>query len=115
MLVIRHAQVAAFDEELRRASIDRAVRVLRARFPDACAAKCDDDLRALVRHGIARARSYGVVAERDVLKYLGLMAAFGRDFDELEWAAPTLRDAGVDPTVRMQVLFDEARWRAEQE
>jgi hypothetical protein len=110
MIVVRAEQLAALEGAQRQAAFDRAASALRACFP-ACAAMPAGELDALVLQGSARAESYGLSAERDVLKYLGLRVTFGADFDRLEWAAPTLADRSVEPEVRMQVLWDEARWR----
>ena len=112
MLVVRAAQLAAFERDTRRRFTERAAVLLRRHFPAACGAMSEDQLHAFVGEGIARAKGYLVVTERDVLKYLGLMIALGRDFDELPWAAPTLAETRVDGEVRMRLLCEEARWRS---
>ena len=63
------------------------------------------DLRSFVEHGIDRAASYKIEAERDVCKYLNLMAVFGRNFDvELPWAKETLASA-AGPGLKLTRLY----------
>ena len=64
------------------------------------------ELRSFVEHGIDRAAGYGIEAERDVWKYLNLMAVFGRHFDmlTLPWSKETLRSA-AGPRLRLNRLY----------
>lgn len=104
MLVIRQSQMHALGKARRELFVRRACDHLRASFPE-CAAMPADELQAFVDHGMARAAAYGIEVERDVCKFLNLMAVFGRDFDvELPWAKETLRsDAG--PRLRLNRLY----------
>jgi hypothetical protein len=81
-----------------------------------CRAMGDTALRELIRYGIRRAASYGVVSERGVSVYIDVMVAFGRDFDVdpgLPWAAAVLNDPSTtNPFERIDRLFDAAFGRA---
>lgn len=114
MLVIRQSQMDALGEPRRESFARRTGDHLRANFPE-CAAMPVEALRAFVDHGVARAASYGIEVERDVCKFLNLMAVFGRNFDvELPWAKETLRsDAG--PRLRLNRLYMRGQRIADQE
>jgi hypothetical protein len=61
-----------------------------------------------IRLGIERSRSYGITAERDVSRYIDIMAALGEDFDKEPWAAGIL-NRNSNPTARMNLVFDAAK------
>jgi hypothetical protein len=107
MLVIRQQQMRALGGWLREAFVRRCEAHLRSNFAT-CAALPAEDLRAMVEEGIARAASYGIDAERDVCKFLNLVAVFGKDFDRnLDWAREMLAsDAG--PRLRLNRLYARA-------
>src|SRR4051812_32818756 len=54
---------------------------LRDAYPERCGAMSDDELTALVRHGMARSRSHGIAIASDVQRYIEVMLALGLDFD----------------------------------
>ena len=57
-----------------------------------------------------RSRTYGIVTECDVCKYIDLMIAFGRDFDqECVWARETLTDEEADLADRIDALYEAAK------
>ncbi|MBZ5626545.1 MAG: hypothetical protein LAQ69_48870 [Acidobacteriia bacterium] len=91
MLVIRQQQMAAFAQAAVKSFDDRVVIHLNKFFPEQCGTLGEPQLREFIRYGVERANTYGIVAERDVCKYIDLMAVFGRDFD----TDPRLRWAGV--------------------
>ena len=108
VLIIRDSQIAAFEAEMRRSFERRAAEHL-ARLPG-CAVG-PEQAGPLVARGIARAAAYGIVAERDVVLFLELMARLGEDFDErpgLAWARALLASAALTPSARMQRVFDAA-------
>ncbi len=109
-LVIRRAQLDAFADVALRRFEERAAEHVRRFFPDDAEALGDGDLRAVVRHGVARARGYDITRERDVYRYLNLMFTFGRDFDvdrRLPWAGEALRLPLPGPG-KMQHLYARA-------
>ncbi len=118
MLCIRSEQMATFFEYARRQFEDRMVAHLLRCFPDPVAALGEQETRKAVQHGMERAETYGITAERDVCRYIDVMFAFGRDFDtdkELSWAAGILQDEQItDPPVKAERLFDQAQLHSEQ-
>lgn len=98
MIVINPEQQAALNALSRENFIERVTGHLQRFFPQHCAALGPDGVREAIDHGIDRAGGYGIVGERDVVLYLDLMFAFGRDFDtdpNLPWAAAILTDERI--------------------
>ena len=87
----------------------RMVSHLQRFFPRESESLGREGLLGLIRHGVERASSYGLVAEDDVALYLNLTMALGRDFDRdpgLPWAHATLVDPALpDPSWRMGRLY----------
>ena len=104
MLVIRQPQLRALGESKRETFARAAENLLREHFPQ-CAAMTATELRAFIDYGVSRAAAYSIAVERDVCKYLNLMAVFGRDFDvERSWAKETLTSA-AGPRLRLNRLY----------
>ena len=82
-------------------------------FPRHAAALGPDGVRETVRHGLERAASYGIDFVEGYRAYLGLMFAFGRDFDtdrRLRWPAAILNDPGCpDGLTRVRQLVEMGR------
>lgn len=112
MFNLRKEQLKIFETVAAKEFEERAIAGLRERAPDQCAKLSEADLANLVRYGAERAKSYGIVAEPDVCKYLGIMLQLGSDFDrnpQYPWAARTLNDASLgDPSARISRLAAEA-------
>ncbi len=112
MLIIRQHQM----ETLQRAALmgfeNRMVAHLNHFFPDECAAMEESGTRQIIRYGIERAGHYGIVAERDVCKYIDVMVVFGPDFDtdaNLPWAVEILSDETItDNKGRVDLLVTSA-------
>jgi hypothetical protein len=68
--------------------------------------------RKVVDHGLARARIYGLLAQRDVCTYLTLLPMLGGCFDEdqlIPWAREILIDPRIrEPVVRITRLTNDA-------
>jgi hypothetical protein len=116
-LMIRHEQLVALRGVRQKEYERRLAAHLRKHFAETCAALGDQGLGDAVRYGIQRARSYGIQAERDVVKYLNLMFVFGRDFDtdpRFPWAASMLRSTDYGPTLRINQVYSDAKARIDQ-
>ncbi|MFZ4790700.1 MAG: hypothetical protein ACOYMW_07395 [Candidatus Competibacteraceae bacterium] len=90
MLVIRKAQMEAFEKIAVRRFEDGLLDHLRTFFPDHTAVLGDQQLVRVIRYGLQRAQSRNVQTERGVYRYLALMFMLGSLFDEdpqLPWAA----------------------------
>jgi len=112
MLRIRKEQMDAFSQAAARSFEDRMVEHLTEFFPEQCEALGEPETREAIQHGINRAKTYGIISERDVCKYIDLMFTFGRDFDEdaeLPWAGRILNDDEfVNASVKTDRLYDVA-------
>ena len=109
MLKIYPEQTDAFARASVRDYEARMERHLQRFFPEESRTLGPEGLLDLIRHGVARASSYGLVEEHDVALYLNLTVALGRDFDRdprLPWAQATLVDPALpDPSWRMGRLY----------
>lgn len=95
MFNLRKEQLKVFEEAAARESEARITRQLLSEQPSPGGAMGRAALEDLVCYGIGRARTYQLTAEVDVLKYIRVMLALGRDFDRdprYPWAAQTLND-----------------------
>lgn len=108
MLTIRPQQMDALSKAQAKAFEDRMVAHIQEFFPDHYAAMKEAGTRELIRHGVQRAATYGIVAERDVCMYIDMMLAFGPDYDkdgQVPWAGRILRDRGyASPSERMDAV-----------
>lgn len=96
---ITQAQLKAFQPAAEVAFVDRALAHLLDWLPDRMVFLGGEEaLRRFVRDGIRVAWNHGLREERCVVRYLGLMALLGKDFDlDLRWAhvaAPLAWPAG---------------------
>jgi len=108
---IRKAQMQALSEYMLDRFEDRMVAHLRSRFPEQTQKMQEPDLRAFIRDGIDRARTYGVTKEFDVRRYLECMVTFGAEFDtepQTSWAGDILRSEGLTGTGKMDWIDDHA-------
>lgn len=118
MLTIRREQMEVFAAYARRSFEQRMVRHLARRGAFAHTRRTQAEWLALVRTGIATAKSYRVVAERDVARWVELMALLGEDFaeqPELKWAKAILEDAALSPSLRVQLLHQQVTARTQPE
>jgi hypothetical protein len=110
MFRIRKEQKRAFRQAALQQFEDAAARHVERCFPNEWATFGDLAIRQWIRIGIDGAARYGIVAERDVCKFVDLMVVFGVDFDrQCEWARKIL-DAPTpgDPFARMRILHYRA-------
>src|SRR5712692_3621172 len=82
MFNIRKEQLDALSQASLKSFEDRMVIHLNKFFQPQCKVLGDSKLRETIHYGIARAKSYAIISERDVCLYIDLMFAFGRDFDK---------------------------------
>ena len=97
---------------MRKGFENRMVRHVRTFFREPCLDLGDEGTRKAVAHGIRRAASYGIVAQRDVCQYINVMFTFGRNFDAdpaQPWAARILGDESItNPSKKMDAVYNEA-------
>lgn len=107
MLKIRQAQMDAFSDSLERTFFSRMFVHLRSDFsPQIELLRLDDlTLEAMIRRGIEKARSYGVVRESDIELYLESMVLLGPDFDQrIGCCASALKDKTLDGGKKMDAI-----------
>ena len=112
MFNIRKEQLEALSQASLKSFEERMVTHLNKFFQPQCQALGDPKTRESIHYGIQRAKTYGIISERDVCLYIDLMFAFGRDFDKdpnYSLAAQILTDkSNSDPTQRINKLFETA-------
>ena len=109
MLTIRKEQLRVFEHAAMANFVERMVAHLRRVFPDWAAEMTDDACRAFVRSGVASAASHGITIELHVARYLHVMQALGKDFDqspEHAWAANILERAELTSLEKLDRLSD---------
>lgn len=118
MLVIRKEQIEAFARVGLKKFEAKMVKHFHEVFPEWSKATGDEQLAEFVRHGVARAGNYGLIIELDVVRYLHVMQALGRDFDSSErtaWARPLLERKDITPADKMDLLRDAVEYHQEAE
>jgi hypothetical protein len=112
MITITRDQYRALEASSLASFESRVLAHLRRCFPDHVAKVGEDQARAAIREGIARAEAYGITAERQVCVFIDLMFALGERFDrdpKYPWAPAIL--LGLDrkaPATRIDRLYDRA-------
>lgn len=104
MLTIRHEQMRALDDYMRRSFERRLAAHLTGRYPDRAAALGEPGIAGHVLAAIESARTYAITAERDVVAYAELMLEHGEAFDEAGWAADVLGFAAVPGWLKVERL-----------
>ncbi|MEK7406564.1 MAG: hypothetical protein AAB225_15790 [Acidobacteriota bacterium] len=107
MLIIRKAQMEALERTELRKFEERVYQSLQRHWPAGVAARGEASVRASIRHGIERARTYGLTSEREIFTYINLMYCHADDFDrspEYPWAAEILADPKLEPGAKVERL-----------
>ena len=111
-LQIRPQQMEEFSQAVLNRFEDWMVANLKQFFPAKTEELGHDALRSLIRHGVERAKTYGITSGPDICRYIHVMAAFGHDFDvdrRLPWAAAALLDTSLrSPSLRVERLYQAA-------
>jgi hypothetical protein len=118
MLKIRAEQMHAFQAVADESFIARVAEHLRAEYADfevqlpqgsyTVRQLLDPTLHAMIRHGIARARSYGLSSEASLIGFVALMIGAAPNFDAhpvLQWS---LKNESIPPDERIKHLLDQA-------
>lgn len=107
---VRPEQVAALEQVAHSDLEARIAAQLRPILPSQYQQMAEQDLRKAIRYGIQRAASHHITGDTDVARYVGLMFAFGPDFDRdprLLWASAILNDPNLaDPRLKMARLWE---------
>ena len=109
MFKVRREQMVAYREAALRDFEDQVVAHVGRCFPEELAALGEDGTRLVIRSGIERAGGYGIVAERDVCKFIDLMLVLGTTFDrEHAWAGEILANPNRSSRRKLDALFEIA-------
>ena len=111
MLTIRHEQMQALQEAMRRQFGARLLEHLRVKFPGNVQDLSDEEMRDLIRKGIGDSSKYGVINEADVVRYVEFMLILGPEFDsnpKSAWAGEILQTQGMTGTQKMEKI--DACW-----
>lgn len=112
MLIVRRAQLAAFEVAAREDFVERMCGHLRLHFPALATAR---SLRDHVVAALEDAAHYGFSSEQDCCRYLNLAATYGWKFHaaaEREWMYRALTNIEISfPSERLRLLVDECLHR----
>jgi hypothetical protein len=112
-LTIRRAQLEAFRQGLIDALHLRLVRDLRRVSPQQTASMSDEELTALCSREGPIARTYGIVAEDDLRRYLVLVLRHGPGFGvhaETSWAGSILRRRDLEAHAKLNLIDEYERF-----
>ena len=110
MLVIRQEQIDAFREYMTRQFENQMLSHVQRYFHYDFQVLGEQNVRKMIRYGIEHSKSYGLVMEDDVSKYIEMMFAFGRNFDTdsaYSWAAQILKDEDLTGAMKMERVYKE--------
>jgi len=112
MLVIRDAQIKAFEAEALARFEERMLGYLAGSFAKQSALLGPAQMRLVIALGRKRAAEYGHLTEREIYLYLTLMLMLGSWFDQdpqLPWCAAGLTDGSIlHPPARLSRLHSQA-------
>ena len=94
-MIIRKAQIVAFDEAAARGFEDRMLSRIQQYFPKHPKLLGEGPLRLLISLALKKARGHDLTTERNVAIYLDLMSLLGSSFDvdpQMPWAGEILAD-----------------------
>lgn len=108
-LVIRDAQLNMFSASRAEQFVERVSAMLERHWPQASR---EAGLREFVEAGIQKAKSYEIINELDMARFLNLQMALGRDFEadpRYPWAPIILEEDAFTGTRKVERLCDFAR------
>ncbi len=102
-MLIRSAQLAAFNAVVRLDSEEHIFELLRRHFRATPAWTSDEAAAAVVRSAVDKAAGYGMPSARDAFKVAVLMMVFGASFDrDQPWARRILEErSGKAPVAEL--------------
>ncbi len=81
MLIIRKEQMEVFSRQMLERFADRATASIKSNFDALTNDIPYSELNARIHAGIDKARTYGIIYEKDVLQYLEYSIRLGADFE----------------------------------
>lgn len=111
-MVIRAQQMTALQLSTRDTFETRLCSHVEEFFPIHWREVGEEQVRGVIRLGIANAASYGMKTQREIYLFVSLMLYLGSSFDtdyQLPWAAASLNDMSeTDPFTRIEKTYDAA-------
>jgi len=110
MLIIRKEQLEAFSKQREESFVKELVRYVKKEFAEETGEAADEDIDAISRQAISRARGYGITERADICRFLNFMFIYGFEFDEdLPWAREILNTPhDRSGTIKMLELHETA-------
>jgi hypothetical protein len=109
MMVIQHAQMAAFKEASLNKFEGEMVAHLKKYFPSHFNMIGENGIRNAVKYGYKNAKNYGFTSKRNVCQYLNTMILLGSNFDtdpQYPWVKDILAEAGKGANACSDQLMD---------
>jgi hypothetical protein len=69
----------------------------------------DETLHDLIADSVERARALGATKSSTICHFVHLRVIFGHSFETLQWAAQTLKVAGLSGDLKIELLSIRAR------
>ena len=109
MLVIRAAQMKAFEEAQWSNLVQQLTDHLKEALPGDYERLGDAAARSLARRAIERGRDYGMETQLDCFRFFNLLFLLGDDFDSEPWASEILSDRNMQGSTKLEILEYECR------
>jgi len=110
LLVIRTEQLKAIEAAMKEQFDEKLSAHLARKYGRAC----DNEMRALVRRGTAKAEQYGIASDRGIACMLEWIMEHGEDFDtnpRHPLVREILNDSDLPEPAKLQTLIDCRPWR----
>jgi hypothetical protein len=104
---IRTEQFAVFQQEAEESFLTRLVKHLQQHHPDKVAQFSAESLVTAVRHGVRRARAYGMTWESAITAYVALLFAIHPRFDDNPKVRRILGDQTIPANARVDELLKQ--------
>ena len=108
MLTIRETQMQVFKDQQLRSFENGCLSDLARRFPKRSAELGEANTLSLIRAGVRKSFSLGIVSEEDVQAIIDLMMRYGENFDTMEefaYEAEPLRDKELPTDARASLTL----------
>lgn len=112
-LIIRNDQWNLLEKDAHRRFIDRLCAHFDLFWPEHVEA-WGDQYRSIIERGVERAKSYGLVTEQDIARFINLWFIWGIQFEDkpgFEWASDIVSDSSRPAALKIHQLT----WRTQRE
>ncbi len=109
---ITDAHMKAFSEQQRTRFEEEMAVYLSKEYPQETKPLGDDGLSELIGDGVDKAKTYNIILERDVARYIEFMVILAPDFDdspETPWAKDILTNESWTPELKIGAINEMTR------